>query len=1206
MVDLTGTRSIGEMDTAELLDLLSKVTRTLKNRKAFPEVVEDEGTNEVLSDSNTETEDIYEDEFTLPPPPCFHGGRGPRGFPFPPPPPPPFLEMGFEGMPPPPPPPPPPFSIPGVNIFMTAPPPPPFGSHHHHGFEGFGEPQEPRGPRCPRGSRGRWGSRGPRGPPRRSRGPGGPRDPRDPRDPRGPRGPRGPKGPRDPREISKRPMGPWEPPMDYDFYSIPPPYPFEPFDGGERKFHQHRGPAEYCGRGRATGPGNSGFSGSSGGSGPNAPSGSHTDTLTTNTSSPTISALASSNPGLLAKLSDRLKLYDDILHRLLPDIKLTDLNDNPQPINPMKLMAALNKIRETNQNDSLSGSKAIAHTYDLLPEIPVPYIPTVKMPFGGTKGSPGMQGAKSIQGTQAIKPAQVTSGLDNFPFSAVSKAVALTPVGSSSCINSDDSSIGREIKIILPSREVALELIAKTWSSACVLFRFYHRPAFIEDLNELYDIDPSQYTNKQQRFLPLVYSVLACGALFFKSDEMTSGISTRKEAGPKVEDVEDEGYRYFTAARKLIDITDTRDTFGIQTIVMLIIFLQCSARLSTCYAYIGIALRAALREGLHRKLDYPFNAIELETRKRLFWTLYKMDIYVNTMLGLPRTISEDDFDQELPIELDDENITITGYRYERQGSRLSSSGIANAHTKLMLIMGHIVAKLYPVKRKSAPPKSRSFARAIQGHPGMAHDIVSELEMELQKWLDSLPMELKPGMEPPEQYLKANRLLHMSYLHVRIILYRPFIHYIAAGGRAASDIEGSTASLSKAQNCINVARVVVKLAEDMIERHLLSGSYWFSIYTIFFSVACLVYYVHYAPSLSADGNLDPNYLAVKKDAESGKKVLDQLKDSSTAARRTYNILNALFEQMNGRTAGSSHSEESFVTPRMGRWKQKESGPRESVGSPRDFPLSYSAVDAASHKLPNEQINKIINGVNFIDGVPTGINLATASLAEQGAGRNACVGPPAATSSRVKTANAAALSSSADIQSSYNSSTLPFEPATPFAPPSVVGENDPLGTSSIDSQYVPGPMDQLDMKIFGRFLPPYMLSQSVGHPQIQSIQESGTDSMQPLPAGTERDSFDANASASLMNRPQDVAAFLPYDGQQDSIFEQPTSAIPSGLSTVVQSEQQREQDQQKLQQEGDSVAFSSTASPTETPPLDSNFADFLFDDFFDNKRTRRDKQ
>ncbi|KAG7872527.1 hypothetical protein KL916_002922, partial [Ogataea parapolymorpha] len=261
-----------------------------------------------------------------------------------------------------------------------------------------------------------------------------------------------------------------------------------------------------------------------------------------------------------------------------------------------------------------------------------------------------------------------------------------------------------------------------------------------------------------------------------------------------------------------------------------------------------------------------------------------MDIYVNTMLGLPRTISEDDFDQDMPIELDDENITVDGYRFEKQGDRLSSSGIANAHTQLIFIMKKIVTKLYPIK----PRKVENGRRPDL----MTHDIVYQLEIDLQDWMNSLPLELKPGVEPSSQYLKANRLLHISYLHVKIILYRPFIHYLSSDHVNRPTSSNDLRCIEKAKNCINVARIVVKLAEDMINKNMLSGSYWFSIYTIFFSVACLVYYVHFAPPITPNGDFDPEYIAIKRDAESGKRVLDILKDSSMAARRTYNILNAL--------------------------------------------------------------------------------------------------------------------------------------------------------------------------------------------------------------------------------------------------------------------------------------------------------------------------
>lgn len=164
--------------------------------------------------------------------------------------------------------------------------------------------------------------------------------------------------------------------------------------------------------------------------------------------------------------------------------------------------------------------------------------------------------------------------------------------------------------------------------------------------------------------------------------------------------LQDEGYKYFIAARKLLDITNARDLNSMQTILMMFIFLQCSARLSTCYTYIGLAMRSVLREGFHRNL--PDNSIhtplEIEMRKRLFYTIYKLDVYVNAMLGLPGSLDREDFDQELPLDLPDEALTEQGINYDQNPYSLSSTGIANEHTKLFMILGDILKHLYPIKK----------------------------------------------------------------------------------------------------------------------------------------------------------------------------------------------------------------------------------------------------------------------------------------------------------------------------------------------------------------------------------------------------------------------------------------------------------------------------------------------------------------------------
>jgi hypothetical protein len=197
-----------------------------------------------------------------------------------------------------------------------------------------------------------------------------------------------------------------------------------------------------------------------------------------------------------------------------------------------------------------------------------------------------------------------------------------------------------------------------------------------------------------------------------------------------------------------MDIADCRDLRQVQAIIFMIMFLQSSAKLSTCYAYIGVALRSALRMGLHRSFTDNFSAIESETRKRVFWVIQRMDTYVGALLGLPHSLSADEIDQELPAEVDDEYITEEGILPMPEG-QISFMAAANAHTKLVQILDKIVRYVYPLKGsgskipgKTAKSYSVSYAKIL------------EIEKDLKVWQDELPMGLKPGGEATAMIIRS--------------------------------------------------------------------------------------------------------------------------------------------------------------------------------------------------------------------------------------------------------------------------------------------------------------------------------------------------------------------------------------------------------------------------------------------------------------------
>ncbi|KAL1641248.1 Gypsy retrotransposon integrase-like protein 1 [Diplodia intermedia] len=424
----------------------------------------------------------------------------------------------------------------------------------------------------------------------------------------------------------------------------------------------------------------------------------------------------------------------------------------------------------------------------------------------------------------------------------------------------------------LPSREKARELCDTALNDASALLRVVHLPSFWKSFETLYGKLPEEYGAAENSFLPLLYTVLALGTLFSRTSEDLDEVG--------YENAINQGVQYFKAARNILDIAMCRDLHALQAVIFMILFLQSSAKLSTCYAYIGIALRSALRMGLHRSMNDRFNPIENETRKRIFWVIRKMDIYVGALLGLPHTMSNEDVDQELPAALDDEYITETEY-LTQPPSHVSLITACNAHTTLIDILAKVVRVVYPIKGKT---------HILQGQKIMSYTVsyadIRELEKDLQQWMENLPMALKPGGEASILITRVRQLLRMAYAHTQMMLYRPFVHYVSKSPTCASLDKRAYACASA---CISVSRNIIHITAEMKKRGMLNGCYWFTMYTTFFSIMTLVYFALENPE-------SPTSQDVLKEAYEGKDVLEGLAKRSMAADRCTSTLKAVFDQL----------------------------------------------------------------------------------------------------------------------------------------------------------------------------------------------------------------------------------------------------------------------------------------------------------------------
>lgn len=109
----------------------------------------------------------------------------------------------------------------------------------------------------------------------------------------------------------------------------------------------------------------------------------------------------------------------------------------------------------------------------------------------------------------------------------------------------------------------------------------------------------------------------------------------------------------------------------------------------------------------------------------------------------------------------------------------------------------------------------------------------------------------------------------------MMLYRPFLHYVSQRSTAGKKIDDRSYACAAA--CVSVSRNIVHITSEMKKRGLLVGAYWFTMYTTFFAILSLVFFVLENPDKAGSKE-------ILADASSGRDALRGLARRSMAADR----------------------------------------------------------------------------------------------------------------------------------------------------------------------------------------------------------------------------------------------------------------------------------------------------------------------------------
>ncbi|OQE16463.1 hypothetical protein PENSTE_c024G10406 [Penicillium steckii] len=399
----------------------------------------------------------------------------------------------------------------------------------------------------------------------------------------------------------------------------------------------------------------------------------------------------------------------------------------------------------------------------------------------------------------------------------------------------------QDIHFPLPSYENAMELVAIYFDFSMVTYRFLHRGSVEKWVKQVYENRTSVANLPTGNMVARTAIVL-----------MIFAVSTVHKAPEIQEDGQSLSERWFAASKYMSSLESGPPRLEtIQARLIQCLYLLSSSRANECWYSFGTALQVVTALGLHRKfpakpLKKGGSHLEFELRKRIFWSVYVLDKYLSIMFGRPRLLHDEDIDQELPDEMNDDDL-LEEDPARRTGSTDSMMIASVLHYRLGRILGEISRQLYSINPLSRDSPLETAVR---------------LTSELEKWKETVPPlfnSVRPSsLIPP--LCRQSQVLQLAYSHAMIHVTRSFLldDFTDLSRRPRDPHPLVSAHVHR---CIEAAEHIMTLVDELAQQTLFIQSFWFTHYVCF--CAILVVYIHIiqqhrqslAPSPSAGSPTD---------------------------------------------------------------------------------------------------------------------------------------------------------------------------------------------------------------------------------------------------------------------------------------------------------------------------------------------------------------
>ncbi|KAJ6557303.1 fungal-specific transcription factor domain-containing protein [Mycena vulgaris] len=214
--------------------------------------------------------------------------------------------------------------------------------------------------------------------------------------------------------------------------------------------------------------------------------------------------------------------------------------------------------------------------------------------------------------------------------------------------------------------------------------------------------------------------------------------------------------------RKVFDPT----LYDVQFYCLMVLFSLGTSAPQSSWLYLGLGIRSLQQRGEHRRKrkDQTFDHEE-ERWKRAFWCIFSLDRLVCVFLGRPAGLHSEDFDVDLPIEVDDE---YWDQDFKQPPGKPSLLSYFLCHLRLCDILGDALRRLYASNK----------LKTRMGWSGQEWEqsAVAELDSAMNDWLDTVPPHLRWDPDrPPDVFFDQSGMLYATYYYIQIAIHRPYIH-----------------------------------------------------------------------------------------------------------------------------------------------------------------------------------------------------------------------------------------------------------------------------------------------------------------------------------------------------------------------------------------------------------------------------------------------